>query len=114
MVINSPESYESYSETLKQLDIMRLSESREVICLKFAKSCLRLENVKKLFPMHVSKHKIDTRHGERYQLNRKNGKRYSNSAIPKMLRLLNKESREQKQNLNKLKKSIVTNKLCLY
>ena len=75
MVINSPESYESYSETLKQLDIMRLSESREVICLKFAKSCLRLENFLKLFPMHVSKHVMDTRHGERYQISKSNGKR---------------------------------------
>ena len=47
--------YESYSETLKQLGIMRLSERREMICPKFAKNCLRLGNFKK-FPMHVSKH----------------------------------------------------------
>ena len=107
-------SNESYTETLKELDIMRLSERREVICLKFAKSCLRLENFKKLFPMHVSKHVMDTRHGERYRISKINGKRYSDSAIPKMLKLLNKEYREQKENLNKLKKSIVTNKLCLY
>ena len=75
---------------------------------------MRLENFKKLFPMHVSKHDMNTRHGERYQIIKSNGKRYSDSAIPKMLRLLNKEYREQKENLNKLKKSIVTNKLCLY
>ena len=73
LIIGKP--YESYSETLKQLDIMRLSERREVICLKFAKSCLRLENFKKLFPMHVSKHVMDTRHGERYQISKSNGKR---------------------------------------
>ena len=29
--------YESYSATLKDLDIMRLSERREIICLKFAR-----------------------------------------------------------------------------
>ena len=99
--------YESYSETLKQLDIMRLSDRREMICLKFAKGCLRLENFKKLFPKHISKHKMETRHGERYQVCKVNGKRYANSAIPKMLKLLNKECKEQKQNLNKLKKSIL-------
>ena len=100
--------YESYSETLKQLGIMRLSERREVICLKFAKNCLRLENFKKLFPMHVSKHGMKTRHEEKYQMGKSNGKRYANSAIPKMLQLLNKEHKEQKLNLNKLKKSILS------
>ena len=111
LIIGKP--YESYSDTLKQLGIMRLSERREVICLKFAQSCLRLENFKRLFPMHVSKHDMGTRHRERYLISKSNGKRYSDSAIPKMLRLLNKEYREQKENLKKLKKTIVTNKLCL-
>ena len=60
--------YESYSETLKQLGIMRLSERREMICPKFANNCLRLGNFKKLFPMHVSKHGIKTRHEEKYQI----------------------------------------------
>ena len=106
--------YESYSETLKELGIMRLSERRERICLKFAKSCLRLDNFKKLFPMHVSKHKMKTRHDEKFQVNKGSGKRYENSAVPKMLRLLNKEDKIRKQNFDKLKKSIVTNKLCLY
>ena len=96
------------TETLKQLGIMRLSERREVICLKFAKNCLRLENFKKLFPMHVSKHGMKTRHEEKYQIGKSNGKRYANSAIPKMLQLLNKEHKEQKLNLNKLKKSILS------
>ena len=86
--------------TLK-LGILRLSERREVICLKFAKNCLRLENFKKLFPMHVSKHGMKTRHEEKCQIGKSNGKRYANSAIPNMLQLLNKEHKEQKLNLNK-------------
>ena len=45
--------YESYSETLKLLGIMRLSEIREVICLKFAKNCLRIDNFKRMFPMQA-------------------------------------------------------------
>ena len=94
--------YESYSETLKQLGIMRLSERREVICLKFAKNCLRLENFKKLFPVHISKHAMKTRHEEKYKISKFNGKRYANSAIPKMLNMLNKEYKEQKQNLKSI------------
>ena len=100
--------YESYSEALKQLGIMRLSERREVICLKFAKNCLRLENFKKLFPVHLSKHSMKTRNEEKYEISKSNGQRYANSAIPKMLNLLNKEYKEQKQNLRKLRKSILS------
>ena len=100
--------YESYSETLKELDIMRLSERRKVICLKFAKSCLRLDNFKKLFPMHSSKHQMKTRHVEKYQVSQSNSKRYANSAIPNMLNLLNKEYKDQKQMLKKLKKSVLS------
>ena len=100
--------YESYSETLKQLGIMRLSERRTVICLNFAKSCLRLENFKKLFPMHSSKHDMKTRHEERYLVSRSNGKRHESSAIPKMIKLLNKEYKEQKQSLKKLSKSVLS------
>ena len=47
--------YESYTETLKELDIKRLSERRDWICLKFAKTNLRLENFKKLFPKQKKK-----------------------------------------------------------
>ena len=106
--------YESYSETLKELNILRLSERRELICLKFAKSCLRISNFKKLLPVHKSDHEMKTRHEEKYQTSRCNGKRYANSAIPNLLKLLNKENKGLKQQWKKLKKSaFVTNKLCL-
>ena len=51
---------------------------------------------------------MKTRHEEKYQIGKSNGKRYANSDIPKMLQLLNKEYKEQKLNLNKLKKSILS------
>ena len=89
--------YESYTETLKVLGIMRLSERREVICLKFAKNCLMLDNFKRMFPMHISKHEMRTRHEEKYILSKSNGKRYGNSEIPNMLKLLNKQRKERKE-----------------
>ena len=95
--------YESYSATLKDLDIMRLSERREIICLS---------NFEKLFPLHKSEHEMKTRHEDKFQIRRCNSKRFANSAIPNMLKLLNKEHKDQKQQWKKLKKS-VTNKLCL-
>ena len=106
LIIGKP--YESYSETLKELKIMRLSERREVICLKFAKSCLRLKNFEKLFPMHASKHGMKTRHEEKYKVSQSYGKRHAISAIPQMIKLLNKEHKEQKDQFKKLKKSFLS------
>ena len=64
--------------------------------------------------MHVNKHEMKKRHGEKFQISKNNGKRHENSAIPKMLKLLNKENNDQKQQWKKLRKSVfVTNKLCL-
>ena len=87
---------------------MRLSDRREAICLKFAKNCLRMDNFKRLFPMHISKHEMKTRHEEKYNVSKINGKRYSSSAIPNMLRLLNKECKEKKEIMKNLKKSFLS------
>ena len=69
-------------------------------CLKFAKSCLRLKNFEKLFPIHSSGHRMKTRHEAKYQVSQSNSKRLANSAIPQMLKSLNKEHKEQKQQEN--------------
>ena len=88
-------SYESYTETLKELKMKRLSERRDLICLKFAKTSLRLENFKRLFPMHKSNHDMETRQNERYHVKRSYGKRHAVSAIPSMQRLLNKKHKKK-------------------
>ena len=95
-------SYESYTETLKELDMKRLSERRDLICLKFAKTSLRLDNFKKLFPMQKNIHDMETRQNERYHVVRSYGKRYAVSAIPSMQKLLNKEHKKQKVALKSL------------
>ena len=75
---------------------MRLSERREVICLKFAKNCLRLNNFKKLFPEHASKHDMKKRKQEKYSVAKCKGKRYAVSSIPSMKKMLNKDYEKQK------------------
>ena len=94
--------YESYTETLKELEMKRLSERRDWICLKFAKTSLRLENFKRLFPKQKNKHEMETRQHERYHVKRSYGKRYAVSAIPSMQRLLNQENKKQKEALKRL------------
>ena len=97
--------YESYTETLKELSIMRLSERRELICLKFAKNSLKLDNFRQLFPKQLNSHKMTTRQTDEYHVNMCNGKRYAVSAIPSMQRLLNRERNSQKMLLKKLMNS---------
>ena len=94
--------YESYTQTLKELDIMRLAERRELICLKFAKNSLKLENFKQLFPIRRNSHIMDTRQHEKYRITRSFGKRYAVSAIPSMQRLLNRDYKKQKEALKSL------------
>ena len=100
-IING-KSYESYTATLKDLGIMRLSERRDKICLKFAKNSLRLENFMKLFPRQCNRHKMKTRQKNVYQVSKYYGKRFEMSAIPSMQRLLNKEYKKQQQALKSL------------
>ena len=94
--------YESYTQTLRDLDMMKLSERRNIICLKFAKNSLKLENFKKLFPVHKNFHGMETRQHEKYKIVRSFSKRYAVSAIPSMQRLLNKEYNKQKKALKSL------------
>ena len=94
--------YESYSQTLKELDIMRLSERRELICLKFAKNSLKLNNFKKLFPEHKNLHDMKTRKQEKYSVSKSNGKRYAVSSIPSMQKMLNRDYENQKRALKSI------------
>ena len=54
--------YTTYSDALKRLNIESLEDKRKSLCLKFAKKCLRIEKLKKLFPKNVKKkHKVEER-----------------------------------------------------
>ena len=55
---------------------MRLSERRELICIKFAKNSLRLDNFKQLFPRHKNDHDMETRRQGEYHVSMSHGNRY--------------------------------------
>ena len=44
------ERYTNYDSALKVLNLESLSKRREMLCLRFAKRCLKIENQKKAFP----------------------------------------------------------------
>ena len=46
------DNYLSYEEALEDLNLQPLSERRHLLCLKFAKKCLKHEKAKDMFPLN--------------------------------------------------------------
>ena len=49
------ERYKDYESALKDLNLESLSKRREMLCLKFAKKSLKLQNFKNMFPLNNKK-----------------------------------------------------------
>ena len=66
----------TYQEGLKKLNIEKLDNRREKLCLNFAKKCLTNEKVKHMFPKKISKHLMKKRNIKKYKVNFARTKRY--------------------------------------
>ena len=97
------EKYQDYETALIKVDLDKLSERRNNLCLKFAKKCLENEKTESLFPLNKNLHNMNTRSLEKFQVNFANTDRLKNSAIPYMQRLLNNDAEKIKQDF-KLKR----------
>ena len=96
--------YDSYSQTLKYLNIETLFERREKLCLRFAKRSLNVDNFKHLFPMYRrNDHDMKTRHSPKYEQAKTSSNRYKISTIPHLQRMLNKEIQKQNVDFKRLK-----------
>ena len=62
--------------------------------LKFAKNCLKNDKVKSFFP--INELKRITRNPEKFKVNFAKTKRYGNSTIPTLQRLLNSDEQQNK------------------
>ena len=83
--------YDNYEQALKYLHIDTLDQRRQKLCLSFAKKCIKLNNMKSLFPILKRKHDMETRLNMKYEVNKARSQKYKFSAIPQMQRMLNKE-----------------------
>ena len=86
-------NYKNYESALEMLNLDTLQERRRKQCLKFAKDCLKHEQMKKMFPENEINGIIETRHKEKYKVNKANTERYKKSAIPYFQTMLNEEER---------------------
>ena len=101
-------NYESYSNTLKELGMVSLAERRDILCLKFAKKSLKVENFGHLFPINSKRHEMQTRHSDILKINKGYSKRYMQSAIPSMQRILNRDKQMQIEALKQISKLFVS------
>ncbi|XP_072048561.1 uncharacterized protein [Amphiura filiformis] len=81
--------YDSYTEALELTGLQRLSSRRLQLCTKFAVECSESERYSDWFPMNRSSHSMRLRRTKVYQEFRSRTKRYGDSPIPFMCRLLN-------------------------
>ena len=66
-----------------------LYDRREMLCLQFAKSCVKSKKFNELFPINKKEHNMETRKQEIYKVEHANTERYRKSAIIYMQNLLN-------------------------
>ena len=85
-------SYKSYHEALKTLNLETLKTRRQKLTLKFAKQSLADGKLREFFPLRTKRHMMNTRKTEKYIIFKANTERYRNSPIIAMQRLLNEAS----------------------
>ena len=90
------ENYISYANALHLTGLLRLFERRSKLCLNFAKSCLKTETMRSMFPLNSKAHYMKTRFREKYTVTEARTDRLKNSAIPYMQSLLNNETNTNK------------------
>ena len=77
------EDYTTYEEALELLMLAKLSERREKLSLKFAKSCVKNDLTSDLFPLNQYNKR------EKYKVTFEHTDQLKNSAVPYLQRLLN-------------------------
>ena len=77
---------------MEKTGLKTLFERRSALCLKFAKSCLKNHEMKKIFPLNPVNYDILTRFREKFKVTQARTERLRNSAVPYMQRLLNQEA----------------------
>ena len=79
------------------LNMDTLDKRRELLCMRFAKNCLRNEKMKRLFPLDIHHHNMKTRSQAFFKVNKARTSRYQKSTIPYLQKLLNADRKEKEK-----------------
>ena len=91
------DSYRGYVDALGRLGLVTLEERRQQMCLKSAKQCLKLEEMRQFFPRNKDSHAIKVRCPEFYKVVRSHTERFRKSAMPSMIQMLNSCQKQKKE-----------------
>ena len=94
------DKYESYEKALELLNMKTLYDRRQAFC-NFAKRCLKTDKVKHFFPINQNNLK-GTRNNEMLRVNFATTKKYLNSSIPTLQRVLNHHELKKKRFLRRI------------
>ena len=101
------DSYKNYNDALEVLKMDSLEKRRDKLTLNFAKSSLKLEKMKKLFPLNVNNHGMIKRTYEKYKVIKARTERYKSSTVINIQKMLNDEEKED----NKIYQRVVSHVL---
>ena len=96
------ERYKGYEDALDKLGLVTLDERRAQMCLKFAKQCLKLDKMKRLFPRNQKDHAMEVRSSEFYKVVKAQTERFKKSVIPSMIKMLNDCQKRKEDTFKKL------------
>ena len=85
--------YTSYEQALNILNLDSLDDRRAILCLKFAKKCVKHRKTKDMFPLNQSDDK-NTREREKYLVQHATTSRLLDSALPQLQRALNIDAKK--------------------
>ena len=83
--------YKNYEDGLKILKLDSLEKRRNKLTLNLAKSSLKLEKMRQLFPMNSSDCQMERRNFEKFKVRKARTERFKNSAVISMQNMLNEE-----------------------
>ena len=89
----------SYKESLEILNLPTLKERRETLTAKFANKCLKDEKSKNMFKNNTSRYNMKLRHKRKFNEAQSKTKRFDNSPLQYMTRILNKENEEKEKQM---------------
>ena len=81
----------NYEDGLKILKLDSLEQRRNKLTLNLAKSSLKLEKMKQLFPMNLSDCQMERRNFEKFKVRKARTERFKSSAVISMQNMLNEE-----------------------
>ena len=81
--------YQTYEKALMKLEMEKLCDRREKLCLNFAQKCVKNSRTTHMFPQNTKLHDMQTRNPEKFYVQHALNDRMKNSPIIYMQNLLN-------------------------